>query len=47
MNTRERKELVYRTMHIGAWARYVPPQNQTQRELLIAVDKIQRLLVAG
>jgi hypothetical protein len=43
MNIRERKELVYRTMHIGAWARYVPPQNQTQREILIAVDKIQRL----
>ena len=30
-------------MHIGAWARYFPPKNQTQRELLIAVDKIQRL----
>jgi len=43
MNTRERKELVYRTMHIGAWARYFPPKNQTQRELLIAIDKIQRL----
>jgi hypothetical protein len=30
-------------MHIGAWARYFSPKNQNQRELLIAVDKIQRL----
>jgi len=43
MDTRKRKELVYRTMHIGAWARYFPPKNQNQRELLIAIDKIQRL----
>jgi len=43
MDTRKRKELVYRTMHIGAWARYFSPKTQNQRELLIAVDKIQRL----
>jgi hypothetical protein len=43
MDTRKRQELVYRTMHIGAWARYFPPKNQNQREILIAVDKVQRL----
>jgi hypothetical protein len=43
MDLRKRKELVYRTIQIGAWARYVPPKNQNQRELLIAIDKIQRL----
>ncbi len=43
MNTRERKEIVYRTLPIKAWAQYVPPKNQNQRELLIAIDKIQRL----
>ena len=43
MDLRKRKELVYRTMHIGAWARYCLPKNQNQREILIAVDKIHRL----
>jgi hypothetical protein len=43
MNTRERKEIVYRTLPIKAWAEYVPPKNQNQREVLIAISKIQRL----
>src|SRR5882757_9932373 len=43
MDTGKRKELVYRTMHIGAWAEYVAPRNQNQREILIAVGTIQRL----
>src|SRR5713226_4730863 len=43
MNIRERKEIVYRTLPIKGWAEYVPPKNQNQRELLIAIDKIQRL----
>ncbi|SRR6266478_314857 len=43
MDTRKRKELVYRTMHIGAWAEHRALKNQNQREILIAVRKIQRL----
>lgn len=43
MDLLKRKELLYRTIHIGAWANYVPPKNQNQRELLIAIHKIQRL----
>jgi hypothetical protein len=43
MDLRKRKELVYRTIQIGAWARYFPPKNRNQREILIAIDKIQRL----
>ncbi len=45
MDYRKRKELVYRTIHISAWARYAPlaPKNRNQREILIAIDKIQRL----
>ena len=43
MDLRKRKELVYRTMHIEAWAKFCVPKNQNQRELLIGVDKIRRL----
>ena len=43
MDYRKRKELLYRTMHIGGWASYCPPKNQNQRELLIAIHKLQRL----
>jgi hypothetical protein len=43
MDTQKRKELVYRTIQIGAWAEHVPPKNQNQREILIAVRKLQRL----
>lgn len=43
MDYSKRKELVYRTIHIGAWAEYFPPKNQNQRELVIAIRKLQRL----
>ncbi len=43
MDPRKRKELVYRSMHIRAWADFFLPKNQNQRELLIAIDKLQRL----
>jgi len=43
MNTRERKEIVYRTLPIKAWADNIPPKNQNQRELLVTINKIQRL----
>jgi hypothetical protein len=42
MDYRKRKELVYRSMQIRSWAEYFVPKNQTQRELLIAVKKLQR-----
>jgi hypothetical protein len=43
MDMRRRKELVYRTMHIGIWAENRVPANQNRRELLISVKKILRL----
>ena|SRR2546425_5044465 len=44
MDYRKRKELLYRCIQIGAWAEYFPPKNQNQRELLVAVHKLQRFM---
>jgi hypothetical protein len=35
-------ELSYRCIPISAWANVVLPKNQTQRELLIAIHKLER-----
>ena len=43
MDTRKRKELIYRAIQIRAWAENFLPHDHSRRELLIALHKLHRL----